>query len=80
MQAKGAVGEIVGGVYDHAGQYIETPISALVGGVRVEPHRPVPVIGVAAGPTKVAAIRAALLGRIINSLVTDEPTAAALLS
>ena len=80
MQAKGAVGEIVGGVFDHAGQYIETPISALVGGVRVEPHRPVPVIGVAAGPTKVAAIRAALLGRIINSLVTDELTAAALLA
>jgi DNA-binding transcriptional regulator LsrR (DeoR family) len=79
MQAKGAAGEIVGGVYDAAGVYIETPISALVGGVRVEPGRPVPVIGVAAGPTKVTAIRAALMGRIINSLVTDESTAAALL-
>jgi DNA-binding transcriptional regulator LsrR (DeoR family) len=79
MQAKGAAGEIVGGVYDAAGAYIETPISALVGGVRVEPGRPVPVIGVAAGPTKVTAIRAALMGRIINSLVTDESTAAALL-
>lgn len=79
MQAKGAVGEIVGGVFDLAGRYVETPISALVGGVRLEPHREVPVIGVAAGRTKVAAIRAALVGRIVNSLVTDEPTAAALL-
>ncbi|MBL9053485.1 MAG: sugar-binding transcriptional regulator [Tabrizicola sp.] len=80
MQAKGAVGEIVGGVFDHDGRYIETPISALVGGVRVEPGRTVPVIGVAAGSTKLAAIRAALTGRIVNCLVTDEPTAAALLA
>lgn len=79
MQAKGAAGEIVGGVFDDEGRYIETPISALVGGVRVEPARPVPVIGVASGPTKVTAIRAALRGRIVNCLVTDEPTAAALL-
>ena len=73
-------GEIVGGVIDSTGGYIETPISALVGGVRVEPGRPVPVIAVAAGPTKITAIRAALIGRIVNSLVTDEPTAAALLA
>jgi DNA-binding transcriptional regulator LsrR (DeoR family) len=79
MQAKGAAGEIVGGVFNAHGRYIETPISALVGGVRVEPGRPVPVIGVAAGTRKVTAIRAALEGRIVNSLVTDEPTAAALL-
>ena len=79
MQAKGAAGEIVGGVYDAGGRYIATPISALVGGVRVEPGRLGPVIGVAAGPTKVTAIRAALMGRIVNSLVTDESTAAALL-
>jgi DNA-binding transcriptional regulator LsrR (DeoR family) len=80
MQAKGAVGEIVGGVYGAEGRYIETPISALVGGVRVDPGRAGPVVGVAAGPAKVTAIRAALKGRIINSLVTDEGTAAALLS
>jgi DNA-binding transcriptional regulator LsrR (DeoR family) len=80
MQAKGAAGEIVGGVIDTEGHYIETPISALVGGVRVEARRTVPVIGVAAGPTKVTAIRAALKGRIINCLVTDEPTATALLA
>lgn len=80
MQAKGAAGEIVGAVIDVDGRYIETPISALVGGVRIEPRRGVPVIGVAAGPTKVSAIRAALKGRIVNCLVTDECTAVALLS
>lgn len=79
MQAKGAAGEIVGGVFDSEGRYIETPISDLVGGVRVEPDRSVPVIGVASGPAKLTAIRAALRGRIVNGLVTDESTAAALL-
>lgn len=79
MQAKGAAGEIVGGVFDREGHYIDTPISACVGGVRIEADRSTPVIGIAAGPTKRAAIRAALMGRLINGLVTDEPTAAALL-
>jgi DNA-binding transcriptional regulator LsrR (DeoR family) len=79
MQAKGAAGEIVGNVYNSEGQYLETSLTALMGGIRVEPQRPVPVIGVAAGPTKIAAIRAALIGQIINCLVTDESTAAALL-
>jgi DNA-binding transcriptional regulator LsrR (DeoR family) len=45
----------------------------------VEPHRDRPVIGVAAGGAKVAALRGALAGRLINGLVTDETTAAALL-
>ncbi len=79
MQAQGATGEIVGGVYDGEGRYIETSLTGCIGGVRVEPGRASPVIGIAAGPTKVEPIRAALTGRLINGLVTDEPTAAALL-
>jgi DNA-binding transcriptional regulator LsrR (DeoR family) len=80
MQASGAAGELVGGVYDDAGRYIVTPLSGCIGGVRIEPDRTSPVIGVAAGPSKIVALRAALAGRLINGLVTDEPTAAALLS
>lgn len=79
MQARGAAGEIVGGVFDSAGRYIETPLTGCIGGVQIEPGRSGPVIGVAAGLTKVAAIRAALVGRLLNGLVTDEPTAEALL-
>ncbi len=79
LQGQGAVGEIASWVYDAAGQYIDTPRNALVGGVRVEPGQAQPVIAVAAGAAKVAAIRAALLGRIVNGLVTDEPTAISLL-
>lgn len=80
LQAQGAAGEIASWVFDAKGRYIETTRNARVGGVRVEPGQSKPVIGVAAGAAKVHAIRAALLGRIVNGLVTDETTAAALLS
>jgi DNA-binding transcriptional regulator LsrR (DeoR family) len=79
LQALGAVGEIGSWIYDVAGRYIESPRNLLVGGVRVEPGQAQPVIAVAAGEAKVPAIHAALLGRIVNGLVTDEPTAASLL-
>jgi DNA-binding transcriptional regulator LsrR (DeoR family) len=36
------------------------------------------VIGAAMGPAKMAAIRAALVGQLINGLITDEATARAL--
>jgi DNA-binding transcriptional regulator LsrR (DeoR family) len=79
MQALGAAGEVAGWVYDSDGRYIDAGINERVGGVRVEAGRAQPVIGIAAGAKKVDAIRAALKGGIINGLVTDEPTAAALL-
>ena len=80
LQSQGAVGEIASWVFDDQGVYIESPRNAVVGGVRVEPGRLRPVIAVAAGANKVRAIRAALVGRIVNSLVTDEATAIALLT
>lgn len=80
LQAQGAVGEIGSWVYDAKGRYIDSPRNALVGGVRVEPDQTKPVIAVAAGPNKVRAIHAALLGRIVNCLVTDEITARAILA
>lgn len=79
MQARGATGELVGCVYNADGVYLDSPLTARLGGVRIEPGRATPVIAVAAGASKVAAIRAALKGRLINGLVTDEPTAEALL-
>lgn len=79
-QTRGAAGEVAGWVFDSRGQYIDAGISDRVGGVRVEPGRLAPVVGIAAGANKLPAIRAALSGRLINGLVTDEPTAAALLT
>jgi DNA-binding transcriptional regulator LsrR (DeoR family) len=80
MQTAGAAGEIVGAVFDTEGRYLETPLSDRMGGHRIEPGREVPVVGLASGASKIAAIRAALKGRILNGLVTDEKTADALLS
>lgn len=79
LQAQGATGEIASWVFDAQGRYIDSPRNALVGSVRIDPGRKKPVIAVAAGAVKVDAIRAAMLGRIVNGLVTDEDTAAALL-
>ena len=79
LQALGAVGEIASWVYDAEGRYIDVARNALIGAVRVEPGCDRPVIAVAAGPGKVAALRGALVGRIINGLVTDEATATELL-
>jgi DNA-binding transcriptional regulator LsrR (DeoR family) len=80
MQALGATGEVVGGVFDAQGRYIETDVTKRMGGVRIEPGRIAPVIAVAAGVGKVSAIRAALTGKLVNGLITDEPTAAAILA
>lgn len=80
MQAAGATGEVAGWVYDSAGHYLDLGTNRRTGGVRVEPGLDRPSIGIAAGPSKVRAIAAALQSRIINGLVTDEITAAALLA
>jgi DNA-binding transcriptional regulator LsrR (DeoR family) len=80
MQAAGATGEVAGWVFDSEGNYLDVGTNRRTGGVRVSPGLDRPSVGIAAGASKVPAIRAALKSRIINGLVTDEPTAAALLS
>ena len=80
MQAAGATGEVAGWIFDSEGNYLDVGTNRRTGGVRVAPGLDRPAIGIAAGASKVPAIRAALKSRIINGLVTDEPTAAALLS
>ncbi|WP_103255704.1 sugar-binding transcriptional regulator [Tabrizicola aquatica] len=79
MQAAGAVGEVAGWVFDSEGRYLDLGTNMRTGGVRVAPGLDRPSIGIAAGASKVPAIHAALKSRIINGLVTDEPTARALL-
>jgi DNA-binding transcriptional regulator LsrR (DeoR family) len=80
MQALGAAGEVAGWVFDSAGTYLDVGTNTRTGGVRVQPGLARPSIGIAAGASKVRAIHGAIKSRIINGLVTDEPTARALLS
>jgi DNA-binding transcriptional regulator LsrR (DeoR family) len=79
MQAAGATGEVAGWVFDTEGNYLDVGTNRRTGGVRVSPGLDRPAIGIAAGASKVPAIRGALKSRIINGLVTDETTARALL-
>lgn len=81
LRERGAVGEITCWVYDRQGRFIDSDL-----GRRVT-SAPLPaatdrrrVIAVAAGQSKVPAMRAALEGRLVNSLITSEATAAAVLS
>lgn len=76
----GAVGEIVGWVYDSQGQLIPGLTNDRVSSAPLTPGNPRPVIGLALGESKVRAILGALRGRLINGLVTDESTAEAILS
>jgi len=80
MRAAGAAGEVAGWVFDSEGRYLDFGINTRTGGVRVEPGLERPAIGIAAGATKVPAIRGALKSRILNGLITDSATAEALLA
>lgn len=77
--ACGAVGEIVGWVFDADGNYLEGGQNALVNGVRADTAGS-PVICIAAGASKYRALTAALKGRLFSGLITDEACARHLLS
>jgi len=75
----GAVGEIIGWAFDRNGRLLDGLTNDRVASVELPALRRCEVIGVAAGAAKVPAIHAALCGRLVNGLITDEPTAEALL-
>jgi DNA-binding transcriptional regulator LsrR (DeoR family) len=79
LRARGAVGEIIGRAFDAGGRLLRGGLAERAAGAPLEPGADRPVIAVALGPEKVAAIRAALRGCLVNGLVTDERTADALL-
>jgi DNA-binding transcriptional regulator LsrR (DeoR family) len=76
----GAVGELTGWAFDAGGHFIDGGTNRRLTSV---PH-PVPAatltVAAALGPAKVPAILAALKGRLINGLITDEATAKAILA
>jgi DNA-binding transcriptional regulator LsrR (DeoR family) len=75
----GAVGDITGWAFDAAGRQIEGGSNARLTAI---PHR-LPLerltIGVAGGQSKVRAIAAALQGRLVSGLITDEAAARGIL-
>ena len=79
LQRLGAVGEIVGRAFDANGAYVQGGVNLRVCSARVVPGPERLVVGIAAGPDKVVAVRAVLNGGLLNGLITDERTARALL-
>ena len=75
----GAVGEIAGRAFDAAGRLIASGINDRVTGLAMTAAHAGVTMGVAAGAEKVAALRGALEGGLINAIITDEPTASAIL-
>jgi DNA-binding transcriptional regulator LsrR (DeoR family) len=80
LRRAGAVGEILGWAFDREGRLIDGLTNDRVASAPIPPVAIVQVIGIAMGPDKVAPIAAALAGRLINGLITDEATAEALLT
>ncbi len=80
LRALGAVGDVLGVVIDAEGQPIPHPINERVIGIGLDDLGPIAnVILAAGGPHKVAVVRAVLKRGVVDTLVTDEATARALL-
>jgi len=75
----GGVGEMLGHFFDARGRVLETALTARLLAVDLESPGPSRIVAIAGGITKVAAIRAVLEGGRLRGLITDEPTARALL-
>ncbi|APH73154.1 sugar-binding transcriptional regulator [Aquibium oceanicum] len=75
----GAVGEITSWVYDAEGRVIEGLVNDQVNSAPLRANQTNPVYGIAAGEQKVAAIRGAMKGGLINHLISNEHTAELLL-
>lgn len=79
LNKAGAVGEIVGWAFDASGALIDGLTNDRVASVRMDVPTSRLVVGVAMGEAKHRAIAAALSGRWLSGLITDEHTAELLL-
>lgn len=77
---KGAVGEIVGRIYDKNGQTVDKDLQRKMIGISLDKIAKIPVrVGISYGKDKIEAIKGAIAGGLVNVLVTDVPTAELLL-
>jgi DNA-binding transcriptional regulator LsrR (DeoR family) len=80
LMVAGAAGEITSWVYDAEGRVMDCDFNARVASAPLPRTGERPVVAVAVGEAKVPALRAALAGRLVNGLVTNEATAERLLA
>jgi deoxyribonucleoside regulator len=80
LSRAGAVGEICGRFFDASGRECQSAYRDRVISIELDALRRCPeVVAVTTGPRRAAAVRAALAGGLVNSLVIDEVGARALL-
>jgi DNA-binding transcriptional regulator LsrR (DeoR family) len=79
MLRLGAVGEVTAWAFDAHGNVISTGTNKRVTSIPLTVPAKALTVGAALGQSKLPAIRAALKGRILNGLITDEATARSLL-
>jgi DNA-binding transcriptional regulator LsrR (DeoR family) len=80
LQKAGAVGEIMGWAFDREGRLIEGLTNARVASAPIPAVERCRVIVIAKGSRKLPGIAAAVKGRLVSGLITDEWTAERLLS
>jgi DNA-binding transcriptional regulator LsrR (DeoR family) len=80
MLRRGAAGELTGWAFDAEGRIIDGGTNRRLTSIPPRVPAAALTIGAAVGKAKVSAIRAALKGRLINGLITDEATAGAILN
>jgi DNA-binding transcriptional regulator LsrR (DeoR family) len=79
MMRRGAAGELTGWAFDADGRIIDGGTNRRLTSIPPRVPASALTIGAAVGKAKVSAIQAALKGRLINGLITDEATAGAIL-
>lgn len=81
LRRLGAVGDVCGHLFDAEGKRVDVDFARRIVTVGADALRRLPrLVGVAVGTAKAEAIRAAMLGRFVNVLVTDDCTARAVLA
>jgi DNA-binding transcriptional regulator LsrR (DeoR family) len=80
LQKAGAVGEITGWAFDTEGLLIDGLTNARVASAPIPAIARCHVTAIAKGPRKLAGIAAAVNGKLVNGLITDEWTAERLLA
>ena len=78
-RSKGVVGQINGVCFDENGKIVKNIDNYIPMSILPDTNSKKPVIAFAGGSDRVLAIRAALNGRLVNGLITDEVTAEKLL-
>lgn len=80
VQELGAVGEVIGWVFNKEGKLLDCSINSRVASASLQEDTVKPVVGIAAGEDKVHSILGALRSKLVNTLITNEYTAERLLS